>query len=253
MKAKFMLIAAAAAISFVSAAKADSVTATITSPLAGQQDVGVNSPVLHGTDSAGGFNWVNATGTGPNGSKIPSSFRSYCIELTQGITLGGTFTFQLANLENAPKPTQSASSLALDGKADNMRRLFDVVISGLAAGVAAQDVNTMTGDYAAAFQLAVWDIVYDKSTNARSIYDGDFFATGSASTLAIADKWLKALSLGNVIDGVYALTSDRPDNFQDQVIYQPGLGSLVPLPSAALGGLMLMGGLAGRRRMSHSA
>ncbi len=257
MKVKFSLIAAAAAVMFASAAQADTVTGTLANPLAGQQNVTLTVTGVNGGNPigevAGGFNWTGTSGTGVVGNSIAGSgtFRSYCIELTQSVSFGGAANWNVSNLENAPIPTTAFSDLSQHGKADNLRRLFTVVY-----GINALDPNALTGDNAAAFQLAVWDIVYDSqegdgSVTPFSLSAGDFVATGSATTLGIANGWLAAINSSiSPLAGVYALTSNNGNGtFQDQVVFVPGGGPLVPLPTAALGGLALMSGLVGRRRM----
>jgi hypothetical protein len=88
----------------------------------------------------------------------------------------------------------------------------------------------MTG---AAFQTAVWEIVYDADF---SLSVGNFRATGGAT--ALAQNWLtdvKNSTVAYTAPNLVALTN--PEG-QDQIAAAP-----VPLPSAAVGGLAVLGGV----------
>jgi hypothetical protein len=98
-------------------------------------------------------------------------------------------------------------------------------------------VDGLTG---AAFQTAVWDIVYDAEF---SLSVGNFRATGWAT--ALAQSWLtdvKNNQTAYIAPNLVALTN--PEG-QDQI------AAVTPLPSAAVGGLVVLAGTGlarGRRR-----
>jgi hypothetical protein len=122
-----------------------------------------------------------------------------------------------------PPPGVSLAAAGSEmSKADYLRKLW--------ALHAYQVVDGTTG---AAFQTALWDIVYDADF---SLSVGNFRATGGATTLA--QNWLtdvKNSQAAYTAPNLVALTN--PEG-QDQIAAAP-----VPLPSAAVGGLVMLGGV----------
>lgn len=178
---------------------------------------------LYGTSMgqviAGPEQWHRLGGS----SALGDNFNSFCIELTQDVWDGAVFTYDINTLENVPPPGVSLATIVNGmSKADYLRKLWALHAGQVADGA--------TG---AAFQTAVWDIVYDADF---SLSLGNFRATGAATTLA--QSWLtdvKNSQVAYTAPNLVALTN--PDG-QDQIAAAP-----VPLPSAALGGLVLLGGV----------
>lgn len=105
---------------------------------------------------------------------------------------------------------------------------------------------------AAAFQLAAWEIVSERSENALDITNGLFRVTAINSQTAggIAQDWLKNVQANNFAQGLQDITILSADRTQD-LLTADLPPSPVPLPAAA--GLMLMalvalGGAAKARR-----
>jgi hypothetical protein len=182
------------------------------------------------TTLAGVFNW-NRTG-GTFGPEIGAAFNSFCIELTQTVQPLVSVTFDVIPLENGPLPG-SVSSGGLAGmgvtKASNLKKLWAEYY----------DDALLSNNNAAAFQTAVWEIVYDPALDLAS---GDFQAVQSSpgvyvdSHVPTAVTWLSSLAGLTVEANLAALTNDR---WQDQVV-------VVPEPT--LGGLIMLSALAGYRR-----
>jgi hypothetical protein len=108
-------------------------------------------------------------------------------------------------------------------KADDIRRLY-----------ASHYSPSLSGSDAAAFQLAVWEIVYESSAHAYTLNSGLLAALGtSVTTLATANNFLS--TMGTAKASLAALSSP---NQQDQLV-------LVPLPTAAWMGLGLLASAAG--------
>ena len=79
----------------------------------------------------------------------------------------------------------------------------------------------------AAFQLAVWNIIYD---NDNSVSGGTWFATGDAAAISLADSWLASLpSSSNVL--LTSLTSTADPQHQ-QFVTPGGPLQQVPEPSS---------------------
>lgn len=105
---------------------------------------------------------------------------------------------------------------------------------------------------AAAFQLAAWEIVSERSENALDITNGLFRVTAinSYSAGGMAQSWLKHVQANDFAHGLKGITILSADNTQD-LLTADLPPAPVPLPAAA--GLMLMalvalGGAAKARR-----
>jgi hypothetical protein len=178
------------------------------------------------------------TGLGGDGNS-DFKFYSFCDELTQDVYFGGSYTFTVVDLQDSGGP---AIGIA---KANLISELW---------GLHSADADTSAG--AAAFQLAMWKIVYDTGTDlntgnlqARPMYTGD-------NIPATAQSWLNQLDGSHPLATLYGMSSPTA---QDQVFFvdpplTPAHSSPVPLPSAVWTGTALLAGLVVRRiRRHHSA
>ena len=164
-----------------------------------------------GSAAAGGF------ATSLNGGP---SFESYCVDLYQTISFGVHY----------PEYTGPGTSHVFNnGNAyTDLSRLY------ARAGVVGNSVAE------AAFQIAVWEIAYEKTSNAYDLASGDakfFGGTADPGSLSLASTWLS--SLGAAGPGIQVLESR---SHQD-VIYAP-----VPEPETYA---MLLAGLAAVGFMSR--
>jgi hypothetical protein len=202
-----------------------------------------------GSGKAGVYNWTRTGGSVAPPPAVGTGFVGFCIELESGISTGTEVTFTVELLKDAPKPDSALAGPPVGpggmgaAKANLIKELWG------------ENLGTIVDDEtAAAFQIAVWEIVYD---DGLSVSSGDL-AFG-ADTHAGKDAPGKAQDLLDSLDGtgsfasLMGLTSDlRPGRYQDQVIEGPE--NWVPLPASAWGGLVLLGGLvAGRVRSRRSA
>ena len=94
-------------------------------------------------------------------------FQTFCLEPNQDLKIGTQYTFNVGGIEGAPVPGPSMGP----DKADSVRELWAKFGDLL-------DTKTK----AAAFQIAIWDIVYD-----------DFTADPSAAN-TLAQEWLAQLN-----------------------------------------------------------
>lgn len=238
---------AAAMLAGGASAKADTVTAKLDSvDLTTFTITVVNSTGSHTeTGGAGMFHWTGVSG---NPSPLQGNFFSFCTDIKDYISIGGTYTYDLSALSDAPKVNGSGSVVNEDlpggmgaDKANALSLLF---------GQHLADVTDTAS--AGAFQAAIWEIVYDDYTGDFSKYnvltldpgstDFGFKVNSPAGTLTTtANTWLQGLDLSGPKLNLGAITSDA---FQDQVVVIP-----VPLPAAAGAGLVLLGCLVVKRRM----
>lgn len=170
--------------------------------------------------AAGLMNWTS-TGGGIKGGA--EQFKTFCIEVDQNIGGGNIVTFNVVAPELAPN-TAPAGVI----KAALLSELYGRFFAGLVSGNNQQH---------AAFQLAVWEIVYD---NGVSLSADSFQVTSAPTgTAALAQSWLDALNGTGPMIVLSALT--HPTR-QDQLVPF----SVIPTPGAmaALG----LGGLVATRR-----
>lgn len=192
------------------------------------------SGVVNTTVHAGELVHEFRNGTGAAAS-LNGLITTFCTEVTQHVSSNWK-VFTLTEAENAPSPGSGMG----EAKAAMLARLY-----GIAGGQQHE-----SADFAAAFQMMVWEIVYDydpaaagtgnlsrTSGNLRFSSNGSYFGAVSTifeslRTALLAETGVPTMNIAAVVNGTA----------QDQLLV------LMPLPSAgamALAGLM---GVAGVRR-----
>jgi len=170
---------------------------------------------------AGGMNWTRDGVMPGSYAGLQGDFRTFCIEVTQNVAFGNSYEYHVVNTENAPTvdPTFSLPMGAF--KAGQLSELFGRFYSGLTTG----------SDYGA-FQMAVWEIVYEVAQTPLNVDNGRFQIRNAASEQAMANTMLGALTGQGPMMNLLALTSRE---FQDQV-FVPTPGALA---LAGMGGLLI--------------
>lgn len=185
----------------------------------------------------GEYLWTQTAGTPTLGNG--GSFATFCIEITQDINFGGSYGYDLIPVADAPRPSSYWTPTGGMGATDATQ------ISQLWAAHIG-DVNT--ADTAAAFQFAVWEIIYgnELTINPYSSSQG----SQVANDVTLANSWLTGLSgTGANLIALSSNYADSPNpDSQDQITgspYPPPSPAPVPLPATADMGLALLAGAAG--------
>lgn len=142
------------------------------------------------TFRAGQMNWTN-TVTG-------DSIATFCIEITQFVYNGGVYTYDVVPMEDAPSPGAGAGSGSShygamgDAKADLVRELWGRFYDTVADAITMNSSNA--ANYAAAFQLAIWEIVHDTGLSLSSGYFATNYSYYSTPYfVSLAQSWLNSL------------------------------------------------------------
>jgi hypothetical protein len=228
------VIAMSAVLALAGVAAADSVDLQYAGPGNGRSF----TIVANGTATsvfAGQLNFNVTNGSGA-GLGLNGSLLTYCVDVLEGVG-AGTNTYDLAELSDAPVTAGGAPAMGVD-KARAIGRLYT------AAG---GNQFGSDNDFAAAFQLAVWEVIADFGGNdPLSLTTGDFQVTSTitSGTQSVLTGLLAAAADDSVFStsGIGALTNE---GFQDQLY-----SVVVPLPGAAgLATVGLLGvGFVSRRR-----
>ena len=250
-------------------ALADTVTAKLTGvdyapPYTTVQLTLANSsnPTINNTQAIAGPEHWHQTGGTLNIGDTNGDFTTYCIEIMQDVVLNSTYNFTVAVVKDAPtpgtlvvpNPGPNLPGPMGQAKADMIGKLWALHHSDTLSNDAANLFDKAAG--AAAFQTAIWEIVYENS-GTLNLSTGDLIATATASSvtssraISIASSWLSELS-NNVTYTAPNLKAISSSGYQDQIFELPVPQGApgTPLPSAACAGLALLGllGASSRRR-----
>lgn len=165
--------------------------------------------------SPGYDGWVNAGAFQMTGSGGFGDFTAFCVDVFQFLMNNQTYTSPVILFD-------------MD-IVDNIDRLFTSVYA-----------SVDTSKEAAAFQVALWEIIYDHG----AVYDldaGAFSMSHRDGVEALAEHYLAGLSTAS--KGGYKLTFLKSDKAQDLVT-----AAVVPLPASILFMLGGLGALASLRR-----
>ncbi|MBL8747377.1 MAG: hypothetical protein JNK58_13610 [Phycisphaerae bacterium] len=198
--------------------------------------LGKEIKIIHGSDSFNAFageivhQFTNGVGLGAqfNGKTMST----YCVEVTQTVTTNYRVYNVTDNVGTIPVPAMGAD------RAGAINSMFAMLLDKRAEGV-------FNNDWAAAFQIAVWDVVYDYNAgvgrDSLSVDAGDMKVkktdgtTLSSSLRAKIDTYFDAIG---VASSPFNIIGFHNDSYQDQIVPTPG--------TIALGSLGLL--LVGRRR-----
>lgn len=152
---------------------------------------------------------------------LQGDFQTFCIEVTQNVAFNTSYEYHVVNTENAPTIDPFFSLPMGAFKAGMLSELFGRFYSGLTTG----------SDYGA-FQMAIWEIVYEMGETPLNVDSGRFQIRNAAPEQAMANAMLGAINGEGPTMNLLALTSRE---FQDQV-FVPTPGALA---LAGMGGLLI--------------
>jgi hypothetical protein len=196
----------------------------------GSESFTVNSvtpPLVNDGVSAGGFAGHIGPNPGPNPPTTPLLF--WCAELTQTFSFGVVYT---NNYTSSPLGNPLLSQLFTE------------------VGGSASATSTIVGS--AAFQLAIWEILFEGGTyGGLNVSSGNFRATGAAgdagaaAAIAQANTWLAGLSAGSpATTTLFLLHSDSNQDFitdtTSPLLLTPEPGSLALLGVGILAAMFTM-------------
>lgn len=178
------------------------------------------------------FSNGNGVAAGLSGNRI-----TFCSDLSQYVASGGA-TYNVTSIQNLPGSGPMGAS--------KMQAIYDMYAAAAGSQMGAND------DMAAAFQLAVWEVIYDydpSNTSSLNLSSGNLKARNSlglslsSTILNHAAGLFSAIGSNAAQTGLLGFTNS---SFQDQILQV----QLVPIPMAVIAGLAGLGmvGYVRRRR-----
>jgi MYXO-CTERM domain-containing protein len=174
--------------------------------------------------------------TNSSSGSLNGNWKSFCTELSQYIYVNGAAqVYNVVPVSDLPNPGNGMGQV----RADAIARMYS-----FANGA---QFNASNADYAAAFQIAVWEISNDYTGTSASIdlAAGNLQAAGLATAIAnpLATLFAAAANTGGAQSQLVGLGNA---SYQDQIIDPT---QAIPTPGAvAMLGLAGLAGLGGRRR-----
>lgn len=241
---RLAVLAAVGGLSLAGVARADSVSATLNN-VSPSRIVGIsyNGSSL-GSAYAGALNW---TGQASNGYDLNGSFSTFCIDLTQDVYLGHSYTYDVVDMSVAPNPLPPTEPVGSTGlgttNRQNLENLYALQYDNIGSD----------NDRGAAFQIAIWEILFDTGSS-HDVSTGQFAISGASSNVInLANQFVTDALAPGALTFHHQLLALTSPTVQDQLFLgestptQPGPPQAVPTPAAALGALPLLGALAAFR------
>jgi len=181
------------------------------------------------------FTYVGASGERGRGQYASGNFSGFCIEL-QFIAGHSTQSYSVNDIRNAPDPDNVRAYDQADENEVNAVLLAAISLDWINDDLSLKNAD---GHQLAAIQGWIWKVLFDDINDGVNNNTSTIWGNGQAS--------VEMTNLFNVIDfnssdRVHGLRAMLSPDTQDQLF-------VVPLPTAALAGLMTLGSLAGYSRL----
>ncbi|MBL7134423.1 MAG: PEP-CTERM sorting domain-containing protein [Phycisphaerae bacterium] len=181
-------------------------------------------------------------------SSNPGYIGAFCSDLFQGAP-GSTYwtTYDVEMPEHAPHDGNFSTPYMTDAKADDLRWLYNDRLA-----------SVVSDNTAAAFQLSVWEIIYETSADySVSNQDGIFYTNSptDVDAVALANAWLDDVELqtGDAPDIRLRVLTDPCTQDYSMILPDPSTPPVVPEPLTLLGVALGIGGLGGYIRKRFGA
>jgi hypothetical protein len=187
------------------------------------------------------------------------------MELGQGVNSGSAATFTITPLNSSSGTTISANNTNVQGVANALQALYGLYYNNNWASIGSfNNSSSATQLQASAFQLAVWDLIYDGTWDVSHPNANNFFSTGNFQASSSSAEQEAQTMLNNVLNNINAGISDFSANlpgetlvaltnptYQDQLWLEPTPKGVPAVPAPP--GLLLAGvgflALIGRSRL----
>ncbi|MDP9174179.1 MAG: hypothetical protein M3O30_09980 [Planctomycetota bacterium] len=236
--------------------QADTVTAKLGKPVTADL-VGITYGTKSGHGYAGVIPWSNATyspSNSPYASSIGTSFYSFCVDLGHNIFVGSSYTYTILNTGSNSGNLDSLGGISLlsgsaqTGAVNSLGKLYSIYYNSWVSGSANSLLPTYSAnDTAAAFQIAIWDIIY--GMNGYTVSSGTPKTLGSTMVSSLTQSKYNSVTPTTLL-GLQGVKINGKDSAQDQALLplfagSPPGGPSTPLPNAFVSGVVLLGTLCG--------
>jgi hypothetical protein len=142
----------------------------------------------------------------PSGGGSPIS--TFCMELGQGVNSGAAAPYAITPLNSPTGTTISANNSNVQGVANALEALYGFYYqTAWNTGVGSNIPGTST-PLASAFQLAIWELIYDGTKDLTTPNANNFFTSGNFQVGNCSAEQEAQVMLNNVLNNINAGISD---------------------------------------------
>jgi hypothetical protein len=182
----------------------------------------------------------------PNGGGSPIS--TFCMELGQGIDSGAAAPYSVTALNSSSGTTISANNSNVQGVANALEALYGFYYQTAWNTGKGTNIPGSNTPMSSAFQLAIWELIYDGTNDIQSPNATNYFSTGNFQVGTCTAEQEAQTMLNNVLNNINQGITDFGENlpgetlvaltnptYQDQLWLQPTPKvSAVPAPPGIL-------------------
>ena len=161
------------------------------------------------------------------------TLRTFCLDIAQLVDTSGNFLkYNITSVANAPDQDLPAGHVIGSARASLLESLYANARQAGLIDHRGSGIGFVDGQHAAAFQLVIWELAFEKEGDHGNIGDGEFKVTNAinAGVSQHFDTFFGWANAGDSLSGLRAMTFAGA---QDQII-------IIPLPT---GGALALAGL----------